>query len=80
MSKYDPLRAHLAQHSGQFAMRIDEMDAIVPGGLAPSARKDARWWLNDDPSHPHCRAWGDAGFTAHPALSRGLVTFRPKPA
>src|SRR4051794_25424859 len=66
VSKYEPLRTYLAQQSGEVILRMADMDALIPGGLAPSARKDNRWWWNDDPSHAHCRSWGDAGFTAHP--------------
>lgn len=78
MSKYDALRDYLASRSGEVTVRFDDLDALIPGGLAPSARNDDRWWMNDDPSHPHCRSWGDAGFTAHPDRARGRVTFRPK--
>jgi hypothetical protein len=78
VSKYEPLRTYLDNRSGEVTLRLTDMDALVPGGLAPSAHKDNRWWANNDPSHPHCRAWGAAGFTAHPDLARGVVTFRPK--
>lgn len=78
MSKYDAVRSFLMQQTNEITVRLADLDALVPGGLAASARKDNRWWANDDPSHPHSRAWGDAGFTAHPNLVRGLVTFRPK--
>jgi hypothetical protein len=78
MAKYDRLRDYLAGCSGEVTVRFKDLDKLIPGGLAPSASQDARWWMNDDPSHSHSRSWGAAGFTAHPDIGRGLVSFRPK--
>ncbi len=75
-SKYDPLRDYLAHQRGEVTLTLEDIKRLVPG-LANSAGKDNRWWINGDQSHSHCRAWGDAGYTAHPDLPRGRVTFRP---
>jgi hypothetical protein len=80
MSIYAPLNKFLVNAPRQpLALTLDKVDQLVDGGLPMSARKYPVWWGNDDPSHSHCRSWGDAGFTAHPDLSRQRVTFRPKP-
>ena len=80
MSKYDALRDFLEKRSGTVTVTLDELDAIVPGGLAPSARQYPIWWMNDDPTHAHSRSWGEAGYDATPDLERNRVTFTPRSA
>ncbi len=76
MSKYDPLRDFLAARAeSTVTLTFSEIDDLV-GALPPSARKYEVWWLNNDPSHQHCQSWGEAGYTAHPDLRGGRVTFR----
>jgi hypothetical protein len=76
MSKYDPLRDFLtAGAENTVTLTFSEIDDLV-GTLPPSARKYEVWWLNGDPSHQHCQSWGEAGYTAHPDLRGGRVTFR----
>ena len=76
MSKYDPLREFLASRADDVVtLTFAEIDALV-GVLPPSARKYPVWWRNDDSSHQHCQSWAQAGYTAHPDLGRGQVTFR----
>ena len=80
MSKYDPLHDFLtAAEGGEVTLTLAQIEQLVPA-IAPSASRDTRWWWNDDPSHSHCRSWGDAGYTAHPDLPHRRVTFRPKSA
>jgi hypothetical protein len=75
MSKYDPLRDFLtARAENTVTLTFSEIDELV-GTLPPSARKYDLWWLNRDPSHRHCQSWGEAGYTAHPDLRGGQVTF-----
>lgn len=45
MSKYDALRDYLAGRSAEITVRVEDLDAVIPGGLPPSASKDARWWI-----------------------------------
>lgn len=77
MSKYEPLRSLLAEQRGEVTLTFARIRELVPT-IAPSYARHSRWWINDDPTHSHCRAWGDAGYTAHPDLANGTVTFRPK--
>ncbi|WP_431882392.1 DUF7662 domain-containing protein [Micromonospora gifhornensis] len=78
MSKYDPLRDYLRRRTGEVRCTFDQVSDLVPDGLPPSAYRYEAWWANSDRTHPQSRSWGDAGFTAHPDLARGLVRFVPK--
>ncbi len=78
MSKYDALRDHLRGVHHEVRYSITEISKIVPGGLPRSAFRWEAWWANEDPTHSHCRSWGDAGFTAHPDLAGQRVGFVPK--
>ncbi|WP_435870508.1 DUF7662 domain-containing protein [Micromonospora noduli] len=80
VSKYNPLRDHLRRRTGEVRYTLDEISELVPGGLPPSAYRYEAWWANGDRTHPHSRAWEDAGFTAHPDLVRGAVRFVPQQA
>jgi hypothetical protein len=76
MSKYDPLHNFLTAWAGKtVTLTFSEVDDLV-GALPPSAREYQVWWRNNDPSHQHCQSWGEAGYTAHPDLRGGRVTFR----
>ena len=77
MSKYAPLQRFLSEGDDEITLTLAQIEQIVPD-IAESFAKDARWWNNDDPSHSQCRAWGDAGYSAHPYLRSGTVTFRRK--
>jgi hypothetical protein len=78
MSKYDRLRDFLSANGGEpITLTFSQVKVLIPD-IAPSHATDNRWWNNDDPSHSHCRSWGDAGYEAHPALAHRRVTFRPK--
>ena len=57
---------------------LDELNTLIPGGLPPSAFLYEAWWNNDDRSHHHCRAWGDAGYRTQVDLSRKQVRFVPR--
>jgi hypothetical protein len=75
MSKYDVLRDHLERQSGYVNFTLDELNALIPGGLPPSASLYEAWWNNEDASHHHCRSWGDAGYRAKVDLARKQVRF-----
>lgn len=78
MSKYDALRSHLQQQSGYVNFTFDELNALIPGGLPPSAYRYEAWWNNDDPSHHHSSAWGDTGYRSQVDLARKQVRFVPR--
>lgn len=77
MSKYDVLRDHLQRQTGYVDFTLDELDALIPGGLPPSARQYEIWWMNNDPSHHHSRSWGEAGYRVQVDLARKHVRFVP---
>ena len=75
MSKYDALTQFLRHQKGPIEYPLSRLNEIVPGGLPASAFQYEAWWSNGDPSHPHCRSWAAAGFSAHPNLARQVVRF-----
>jgi hypothetical protein len=61
MSRYDPLRHHLAsQRSSVVRLTFAEVEALV-GPLPASATRYPAWWANDR-SHTQAAAWLDAGW------------------
>lgn len=59
MSKYDPLRDHLAERTGPtVTLSLSEIDSLV-GGL-PASAKTSGFWAND--SKGQARAWRSAGW------------------
>lgn len=59
MAKYDPLRDHLTDLTGQtVTLSLTEIDTIV-GGL-PASAKSAGFWSND--SKGQAKAWRSAGW------------------
>jgi len=78
VSKYDVLRDNLSKLSSDVTFQLDQLSDMIPGGLPPSAYRYEAWWNNDDPSHSHCRSWGDAGYTAQVDLARKRVRFVPR--
>ena len=79
MSRYDPLTRFLEAGTGDPITLTMTQVGLLVGGLPASAYSYPVWWQNNDPSHSHCQAWRNAGFTAHPDLEQGAVTFRPVP-
>ena len=75
-SKYESLTGFLRGRSEPVVeLSFAELDRIVPGGMASSARKHPAWWANSRTAHDHARYWLDAGRTAHPDFSAGRVRF-----
>ena len=59
MAKYDPLRDHLTERTGQtVTLSLSEIDTLV-GGL-PASAKTSGFWAND--SKGQARAWRSAGW------------------
>ena len=75
MSKYSPLKEHLAGRGEVVHMTFDEVADLV-GGLPRSAYEYEAWWNNHDSSHAHCASWNDAGYVAKARLVERSVTFR----
>jgi len=65
-AKYDPLREFLAANGAQHVhLGMDEIAALVDGGLPASAYQHRMWWANTSPSqsgHVQARAWQRAGY------------------
>jgi len=78
-SKYDALRDFLTRRdAAPITLTFMQVDQLI-GNLPRSARLYHLWWRNDDPSHHHCRSWGDAGYNAQADLKEQTVTFLPRP-
>jgi hypothetical protein len=79
MGKYEQLERHLRQiDSGvRIDMTFDEMNRWVPGGLPPSAFRQATWWANEaSRNHVHARAWMRTGWIVTAVdLTKRSVTF-----
>lgn len=74
MTKYEPLRAHLAADGrDRIELSFAELDAIV-GGLPDSAREHPQWWENDQ-FHVQSRAWQAAGYRASANLTAKRAVF-----
>lgn len=75
-SKYDALTGFLrGKPDPVVELSFADLDRIVPGGMAASARKHPAWWANSRVAHDHARYWLDAGRTAHPDFNGGRVRF-----
>lgn len=78
VAKYDRLAELLRrQHSSDLRMTFEQLAAVVPGGLPPSAYRYRAWWANEtDGRHVHARAWISAGWlVADVDLAGRVVTF-----
>jgi hypothetical protein len=81
MSKYDPLSARLARHSGpEWRASFAEIEEVLGFPLPKSARTGRTWWKNDA-AQPHAQAWTGSGWEAGDVdHAAGKVTFRRKDA
>jgi hypothetical protein len=79
MGKYEQLERHLREiDSGvRIDMTFDEMNRWVPGGLPPSAFRQAAWWANEaSRNQVHARAWTRTGWIVTAVdLTNRSVTF-----
>lgn len=77
MSKYDPLRRHLAAMTQtEWSASFEDIEAILSSPLPPSARNHRPWWANAGGNMVHQMAWLVAGWRAEDVdLTRGTVRF-----
>jgi hypothetical protein len=77
MSKYDPLRKHLAGAAAtDWRAAFSEVEAVLGFPLPRSAYAYPAWWSNDATGHSHSLAWLDAGWkTKDIDLQNQQVTF-----
>ncbi|WP_153770387.1 hypothetical protein [Labrenzia sp. CE80] len=78
MSKYDPLREHLARlEDVVWAAKLGDLESILGSGLPKSAREHRTWWANSGGSLVHQNSWLDAGWRVERTdLPRDVVVFR----
>jgi len=78
MSKYDPLREHLARLDDVvWAAKLNDVEEILGSNLPRSAREHRTWWANSGGSLVHQNAWLDAGWRVERTdLPRNVVVFR----
>ncbi|TYC49470.1 hypothetical protein FMN50_25920 [Rhodobacterales bacterium] len=78
MSKYEPLREHLARlEDVVWAAKLNEVEEIIGSNLPKSAREHRTWWANSGGSLVHQNAWLDAGWRVERTdLMRDVIVFR----
>lgn len=78
MSKYEPLREHLARlEDVVWAAKLDELEDILGTNLPKSAREHRTWWANSGGSLVHQNSWLDAGWRVERTdLMRAVIVFR----
>ncbi|WP_420412467.1 DUF7662 domain-containing protein [Roseibium sp.] len=78
MSKYEPLREHLARMDDVvWAAKLDEVESIIGSNLPRSAREHRTWWANSGGSLVHQNSWLDAGWRVERTdLNRDVIVFR----
>ncbi|GAA0787720.1 hypothetical protein E1180_01790 [Roseibium denhamense] len=78
MSKYEPLREHLARLTDVvWAAKLNEVEGIIGSNLPKSAREHRTWWANSGGSLVHQNAWLDAGWRVERTdLTRDVIVFR----
>jgi hypothetical protein len=63
MSKYDPLKHHLAlSRESRLEFSFRDLEEILGFDLPNSARRHAAWWSNSGGTHVQSAAWLDAGY------------------
>jgi hypothetical protein len=81
MAKYDALRDYLRKQTvDELTLTFSEIETIIMAQLPPSTDR-SQWWSNVgnlNTTHIQRRAWGDAGFDAHPIKGLRQVTFRKR--
>lgn len=79
MSKYEPLRQHLASRPEYIlTARFSEIERILGFQLPASAYRYPAWWSNSQGSHVQAYSWLSAGFeTADVDLEKKKVSFIP---
>ena len=78
MSKYEPLREHLARLDDVvWAAKLGDVETILGSSLPKSAREHRTWWANSGGSLVHQNAWLDAGWRVERTdLPRDVIVFR----
>ncbi len=78
MSKYEPLREHLARlEDVVWAAKLNDVEEIIGCNLPKSAREHRTWWANSGGSLVHQNAWLDAGWRVERTdLMRDVIVFR----
>jgi hypothetical protein len=78
MAKYDPLHDHLRrQKTATYEMTFRDIERLL-ALLLPKSAQRPEWWSNEtsaDTRHVQCRAWLEAGYTAHPIKGAEKVRF-----
>jgi hypothetical protein len=78
MAKYDLLHDHLRrQKTAIYEMTFRDIERVL-ALLLPKSAQRSEWWANEtspDTRHVQCRAWLEAGYTAHPIQGSERVRF-----
>jgi len=73
---YAPLTQYLSSsQAARVTLSFDELDNIIVGGLAESAKKYASMWINKEESRSWAKSWLDAGRRASLDVKGRQVVF-----
>lgn len=77
MGRYEPLRAFLADQTGErVPVTFRQIEKILGAGL-PNSKRYPAWWSNNPSNNPMTKVWLEAGFlTEQVDVTAERLTFR----
>ena len=76
MTKYEALTTYLVlSKKARVKLTYSEIEEILGFDLPLSARKYKECWSNNDRSHSHSKAWGEAGYRTTDVILGESVVF-----
>jgi hypothetical protein len=77
MGRYEPLRAFLADQTGErVPVTFRQIEKILGAGL-PNSKRYPAWWSNNPSNNPMTKVWLEAGFlTEQVDVAAERLTFR----
>ena len=63
------------RYASVVVLTFEQIEALLGLALPTPARTDRAWWTDTGDTQPQWAAWTEAGRTAAPNLSAGIITF-----